>query len=231
MKQVWHDLLFAHWPFDPDVVRSLVPEPLPLDTFEGRAWVGVVPFHITGVRPRFLPPLPVVSAFPELNVRTYVTRDGRPGVFFFSLDAGSRLAVEAARRFYYLPYVRARMAATRRGDAVSYESVRTDRRLPPAELRVRYRPVGPVRLAAPGSLDHWLTARYCLYTLDGTGAPRRCEIDHPPWPLQPAAAEFDAITMLRPLGLSVPEVAPLLHFSRRLPVHVWWLGRVPPGPG
>jgi uncharacterized protein YqjF (DUF2071 family) len=162
MKQVWRDLLFAHWPIDPAVVRPLVPAPFPLDTFDGRAWIGVVPFRITGLRPRAAPPMPFVSSFPELNVRTYVTLDGKPGVYFFSLDAGSRLAVEAARLFYRLPYAKARITVARRGEAVDYTSVRTDRRFRPAELRARYRPMGPVVFARPGSLDHWLTARYCL---------------------------------------------------------------------
>jgi uncharacterized protein YqjF (DUF2071 family) len=224
MKQVWHDLLFAHWPFDPAAVRPLVPAPLPLDTFAGCAWIGVVPFRIAGLRPHALPPLPLVSSFPELNVRTYVTLDGKPGVFFFSLDAASRLAVEAARLLYRLPYAKARMSVARCGEEVAYRSVRTDSRFPAAELRARYRPVGPVALARPGSLDQWLTGRYCLYTIDETGATRRCEIDHPPWPLQPAAAEFEENTMVCPLGLTLTAVEPLLHFSRRLPVHVWWLG-------
>jgi uncharacterized protein YqjF (DUF2071 family) len=228
MKQVWHDLLFAHWPFDPAAVRPLVPPQFPLDTFDGRAWIGVVPFRVAGLRPRALPPLPPASSFPELNVRTYVTRDGKPGVYFFSLDAGSRLAVEAARLVYHLPYARARMSVAQRGPDVVYASVRTDPRFRPAALRARYRPVGPVALARPGTLDHWLTARYCLYTLDGSGAPRRCEIDHPPWPLQPATAEFEENAMVRPLGLALPTVPPLLHFSRRLPVHVWWLGHAGP---
>ncbi len=201
MKQVWHDLLFAHWPFDPAVVRPLVPPQFPLDTFEGRAWIGVVPFRVRGLRPRALPPVPLLSSFPELNVRTYVTRDGKPGVYFFSLDAGSRLAVEAARLAYHLPYARARMSLARRGEQVAYDSVRTDRRFPPARLHARYRPVGPVALAGPGSLDHWLTARCCLCTLDENA-------------------------MVRPLGLELPPIPPLLHFSRRLTVHVWWLERV-----
>jgi uncharacterized protein YqjF (DUF2071 family) len=225
MKQVWHDLLFAHWAFDPALVRPLVPSLLPLDTFEGRAWIGVVPFRVSGLRPRAVPPLPFVSSFPELNVRTYVSLDGKPGVYFFSLDAGSRLAVEAARVLYRLPYAKARMSVARHGESVDYASARTDRRFPPAQLRAHYRPVGPVSFARPGSVDHWLTARYCLYTLDGSGAPRRCEIDHPPWPLQPATAELAENTTLRPLGLALPDGAPLLHFSRRLDVHVWWLGR------
>ncbi len=218
MAQVWHDLLFAHWPFDVEVVRRLVPASLPLDTWDGAAWIGVVPFRMSGVRLRLTPPLPGLSAFPELNVRTYVTLDGKPGVFFFSLDAASRIAVAGARRLFHLPYHHARMTARADGDAIAYDSSRITEG---AVLRARYRPTGPASPAAAASLDDWLTARYCLYTLDGTGRVRRCEIDHPAWPLQPAEASLEANTMLAPLGLEPPRTPPLLHFSRRLAVRVW----------
>jgi uncharacterized protein len=110
MEQTWNDLLFAHWPIAPDVMRPLVPSALALDTFNGQCWAVVTPFHMSGIRGRWIPRLPSLSAFPELNVRTYVAHDGRPGVYFFSLDAGSRVAVWAARATYHLPYFHARMS-------------------------------------------------------------------------------------------------------------------------
>jgi uncharacterized protein YqjF (DUF2071 family) len=226
MAQVWHDLLFAHWPFDPAVVRALIPASLRLDTFDGTAWIGVVPFRMRGVRPRLLPPLPGLSAFPELNVRTYVSRGGKPGVWFFSLDAASRLAVAGARALFHLPYYRARMSVAADGDAIVYDSTRVHPGAAPAELRGRYAPTGDVEPAASGSLDDWLTARYCLYSVDARGGLHRCEIDHAPWPLQPAQASFARNTMLGPLGLDLPPVAPLLHFARRLDVRVWPLSQV-----
>jgi len=115
--QTWERLAFLHWPVDGDAVRRLVPAGLELDLYDGAAWLGITPFEVTGFRLRGGPPLPGVSSFPELNVRTYVTRDDKPGVWFFSLDADSRLAVEAARRLYKLPYFRAAMSVTADGRA------------------------------------------------------------------------------------------------------------------
>ncbi len=219
MAQSWHDLLFAHWPLPPDVLRPLVPPSLPLDTRDGKAWIGVVPFRMTGVRPRLFPALPWLSSFPELNLRTYVTRDDKPGVFFFSLDASNPLAVAAARRLYHLPYYRAEMSLTPEGDAIAYSSRRTHRGAPGADFRGRYGPTGPPSRAAPGSLDHWLTERYCLYAVDGERV-WRGEIQHEAWPLQTAEARFDVNTMAQPLGLEL-EGTPVLSFARRLDVVLW----------
>src|SRR5215216_3312597 len=124
MAQTWHDLVFAHWPLAPERLRELVPASLPLDTFDGQAWVGVVPFWMSGVRPRAVPGLPWISKFPELNVRTYVTLEDKPGVFFFSLDAARLPAVWAARIFFRLPYFHARMRLRRAGEWVQYASDR-----------------------------------------------------------------------------------------------------------
>jgi uncharacterized protein YqjF (DUF2071 family) len=220
MAQTWHDLLFAHWPVPPTALRPLVPDALPLDLWEGQAWLGVVPFRMTGIRFRWLPPIPGTSAFAELNVRTYVTLDGRPGVWFFSLDAACALAVAGARFAYHLPYWRAGMAVTGEGDGVRYESRRTHRGAPRADFRGSYRPTGPVRMAQPGSVEHWLTERYCLYVLDRRGAVRRGDVEHAPWPLQPAAASIEVNTMAEPLGLRL-EGPPLLLFARELQVRVW----------
>jgi uncharacterized protein YqjF (DUF2071 family) len=223
MAQTWRDLLFAHWPVPPEEVRPLVPASLPLDIRDGKAWVGVVPFRMTGIRLRGLPPVPGLSAFPELNVRTYVTGGGKPGVYFFSLDGGSRIAVEVARHFFHLPYVRARLSCLTDGDAIRYSSLRTDRRLPPAELRVAYRPMGPPAHPQAGSLERWLTERYCLYTVDAKNRVLRGDLHHEPWPLQPAAAEIAANTMAAAAGIALPAEPPLLHFARRLDAVLWAL--------
>ena len=156
----WHDLLLFHWPVRPKLIRPLIPKEIELDTFDGWCWIGVVPFRMTGVRPRYLP-MPL--AFPELNVRTYVKTPGRSGVWFFSLDAASWIAVRAARSWYGLPYYDARMSVQIEGDAVRYQSTRIHYRAAPAEFSASYRPTGAVYHAAPGTLDHWLTERYCLY--------------------------------------------------------------------
>lgn len=227
MHMTWWDLLFAHWSAPTDALAARLPAGLELDTYEGRAYVGVVPFRMSNVRPRFLPPAPGLSAFPELNVRTYVRRGGVAGVWFFSLDAASRLAVRGARVGFHLPYFDAEMRVDRAGDGgIEYESRRTHRGAPPATLRTRYRPVGPVSTPVPGSLDHFLTYRLSLFAADGAGRIFRADVAHPPWPLQPAEAEIQENRMLEQIGLPAPDVPPLLHFSRRLDVVAWWRVRV-----
>jgi uncharacterized protein len=222
MAQTWHDLLFAHWPIDPAVMRLLVPPELPLDTFEGRCWLGIAPFHMSGIHARGLPALPGLSRFPELNVRTYVTFNDQPGVFFFSLDADHRAAVWAARKFYSLPYFKATMSATTKAHRVVYASRRDQGN---AEFRGQYYPAGPVRLREAGTLDRWLTERYCLYAVKDDCV-HRAEIHHPQWPLQDTAAEIETNTMASAAGITLPDSPPLLHFSRKLEVLIWPLHRV-----
>jgi len=220
MGQTWEELLFAHWRVPLERVRAHVPPELEVETHDGTAWVGVTPFRLTGLRARGTLPLPGVSAFLELNVRTYVNLGGdRPGIWFFSLDASSRLAVEAARRTYRLPYFHARMSATKRGEWVDYECARIDEA--GRVFSGRYRPHGDVFHAEPGSLEWFLAERYCLYTVAG-GAVHRAEIHHEPWPLQPAEAEIELVSISQ-LEL---EGEPLCHFSRRQDVVIWPLERV-----
>jgi len=226
MAQTWLDLLFAHWPVPVEALRPRVPPALPIDTFGGEAWIGVVPFRMSGARPRLAPPLPWLSAFPELNVRTYVTLDDKPGVYFFSLDAGNPVAVAAARVWAHLCYFSADMAVQPDGDWVHYASRRTHAGAPPAELIASYRPTGPAAPAPTGSLADWLTSRYCLYAADRGGRIYRLEIDHAPWPLQPAEATFQVNTMAEAAGVRLPDRPPLLHFSRRLDMRAWWPRRV-----
>jgi uncharacterized protein YqjF (DUF2071 family) len=221
MGQAWHDLLFAHYRADPAALRARVPAELELETFDGSAWLGVVPFRMSGVRVRGLPGVPGASAFPELNVRTYVRVADRPGVWFFSLDATSALAVRAARAAFHLPYFRAAMRCEARGDDVAYDSSRTHRGAPPAVWRGAYGPSGAVRRAERGTLEHWLTERYCLYARSPRGVLRRAEIHHAPWPLQPAFARIEADTMAASHAIDVPAQRPHLLFARRLDVHVW----------
>ncbi len=225
MTQRWHDLLFAHWPLAPELVRALVPPRLELDLFEGSAWLGIVPFRMSGVRLRFLPPFPTTGAFPELNVRTYVRCGDRPGVYFFSLDAASRLAVEAARRWFALPYFRAEMRCEERAGEIAYRSRRVHD-AKEAELEMRYAPAGEPRTTRPGTLEHFLTARYVLFNEGRRGELLAAEIDHPPWPLQAARAAFARNTMARAAGLELPESPPLLHFSKFLDVRIWGPRRV-----
>jgi uncharacterized protein len=221
MAQTWEDLLFAHWRAPADALRALLPDDLELDLYEGDAWIAVTPFRLTGLRFRGLPPLPLISSFVELNTRTYVTVDEKPGIWFFSLDASSELAVLAARHGYKLPYYRADIRAERRGKRITYEARRTDRGGRRARFRASYGPTVAVE-PDPRSLAHFLTDRYCLYTVDSDGRLLRGEIHHPPWELHDAEAEIDENTMPPP-GVALAEETPLLHYSARQDVLIWSL--------
>jgi len=174
------------------------------------------------IHARGLPPLPGLSRFPELNVRTYVMLEGKPGVYFFSLDAANLAAVWAARTFYRLPYFHAKMSAEIKNDWIVY---RSERRNETAEFHGRYRPTKSVELSLPGTLEHWLTERYCLYTTEGPEL-FRAEVHHQPWPLQAAEAEIELNTVT--VAARIPNFScdPILHFSRKLEVIVWPLRRV-----
>jgi uncharacterized protein len=230
MGQTWHDLLFAHWPLPPAALRPLVPRAFALDTCDGHAWVGITPFVVSGLRLAVTPPLPEISRFPELNVRTYVSLEQKPGIYFFSLDAGSRLAVAGARRLYHLPYFFAEMCAAPFDHAVRYDSKRVDERGQEAEFQASYRPIGNATPARRGSLEHFLVERYCLYTTNGRGEALRAEIHHPPWPLQAAEADIELNTMA-PSGLKLPKAPALLHFAARQDVLIWRAAKVSLQPG
>ena len=223
MSQTWNDLLFAHWPINLEVLRPKVPSGLEIDLFEGHAWVGIVPFHMTNVAPRFTPALPWLSAFPELNVRTYVRSGNKPGVYFFSLDAGNPVAVHTARIVFHLPYYTADMHVHLDG-RVRYRSQR--RQYSKVVFDAEYGPTGSASAPRPGSKEEFLTERYCLYADDSSGRLHRLEIHHPPWPLQPAEAVITANTMADAAGISLPDVPPLLHFSKRQDMVGWPMHRV-----
>lgn len=222
MGQTWDDLLFAHWAVPEEELRAHVPDSLELDLHDGTAYLGITPFKVTGLRVRGTLPLPRVSTFLELNVRTYVTDGSKPGIWFFSLDASSQLAVEAAKLLYHLPYFRARISQVTRPEGVVFECVRED------ERRVwsgTYRPEGEIFHALPGSLEHFVAERYCLYTVDRRGQLARAEIHHAAWPLQAAEAEIELNTM-PPSGIELSG-EPALQFARRQDVVLWPLEPVP----
>ena len=215
MTQTWNDLLFAHWRVHPGVLRELIPAEFNLDLFAGEAWIGIVPFYMTNVA--FRRGL-WASQFAELNLRTYVRVDDRPGVYFFSLDAASWLAVRTARLWLNLPYYSATMARTCRDRRVSFRSDRADGR---ARFASSYAPAGSGFTPVLGTLDHFLTERYCLYHQTRRGAPYRLEIHHPPWQLYPAEAEISSNTMAAASGLDLYDHPPLLHYVRRQDMVAW----------
>ena len=220
MKQTWHDLLFAHWQISPEILRPLVPRELELDLLNGSAYVAVTPFWMSGIRGRLAPPLPFLYKFCELNVRTYVRYKGLPGVYFFSLDAGSLPATLGARASYKLPYFHAAMLIRSSGESFEYSSRRLQ--MPrPADFHARYQPVSAPSVREKGSIEYFLTERYCLYTVH-RGSVLRAYIHHAPWQLQDAEAEFGINTVPQASGIDLPDNKPLLHFSRTLEVLVWW---------
>jgi uncharacterized protein YqjF (DUF2071 family) len=212
----WHDLLFLHWPVRPQTIRPLISSGLELDTFDGWAWVGVVPFHMTGVRPRYFP---LAFEFPEINVRTYVKARDRSGVWFFSLDASNWMAVRVAR-LLGLPYYDAQIDCDLGDDVVDYKSVRLHNGAS-VEFEASYRPTSPVYYAVPGTLDHWLTERYCLFGAKKLDQVVYGDIHHIPWPLQHAQADVRVNTMMQPIGIELPDSKPISHFARYQEVVAW----------
>ena len=225
MHQNWGKLLFMHWRIDEKLLRPLIPAQLTIDSYDGSAWIGVIPFTMWGIRASFLPPLPGTSAFHELNVRTYVTFNGIPGVWFFSLDAANKLAVRAARKFYNLPYFNARMSLDQAGESIHYSSTRQDTRGAPAELKATWAIGERLPRSSPGSIEFFLTERYCLYS-ERDAKLYRAQIHHQPWPLQAAKLNSFSSTMIESLGLSTPSGEPLLHYAEELSVDIWPLKKV-----
>ncbi|MGD1916813.1 MAG: YqjF family protein [Phycisphaerales bacterium] len=230
MAMWWSKLLFAHWPVDAELLRPHIPPMLEVDTFDGSAWIAIVPFTMTGVRARLTPALPGPGAFHELNVRTYVIHKGEPGVWFFSLDAANRLAVETARLTFHLAYFNARMSLREQGGSIGYESARTDQRGHSARLDCSYRATGDFAIPKPGSLESFLTSRYRLFASElPPREPRRVwvgEIDHEPWQLSPAECEVRDNTMCESLSIETPIDGAHLMVAKALHVHAWWPKRV-----
>ena len=219
LRQAWNDLLFAHWPVARDRLRDLVPNFLEIDLFEKEAWLSVAPFKLSDLSPRGVPAMPVISSFNEINVRTYVVYDGIPGIYFFSLDANSALAVGGASTLFHLPYFLADIRMECDRGRFTFRSRRT--RGPGAEFDAQYSPDGSLFEPERGSLDYFLTERYCLYTRDSANNAYRVEIHHAPWQLQNAAADVTVNTMAHAAGIRLPSRTPVLHYARRQDVVTW----------
>ena len=227
MAMRWERLAFLHWRFPRDEIQRRLPDGLRVDLRDGDAWIGIVPFLMSNVRLRGLFPVPGTTRFAELNVRTYVTDGTRPGVWFFSLDAASRLAVRGARTLFHLPYFDARMCLSD-DDPIDYESERTHRGSAPARFRATYRAAGDARTFGPGSVERWLTERYCLYAADRRGRIFRGDVHHAPWALAPGEVDIVSNGLLEGVGLPPAEGPPLVHVARPLDVLAWPLRRVHP---
>jgi uncharacterized protein len=205
----WEELLFLHWRVPAARLRALLPAGVELELFDGAAWLGIVPFRMAATRLRWLPRLPAAHTFPELNVRTYVRVAGRPGVWFFSLDATSRPTITGARAWFGLPYYLARMQCDRVGPWLRYRSERRDRRGPPAHFAAEWQSAGTAAPAVPGSLEHFLCERYCLFA-ERRGRLVCGDVAHAPWQLAPIELRLVAADMTRLLGFGLmgePESA------------------------
>jgi hypothetical protein len=216
----WVDALFLHWPIDPSQLRARIPADLEVDTFAGEAWVSIVAFRIAGARLRGLSVRRAWRTFPEVNVRTYVHRGERAGVWFFSLDADSRLAVTAGRAIVHLPYVRASIASEFDDARASYRLVRHDRRAPAARFRAEARYDGATRVATPGTLDHWLVERYAFFTA-ARGRTLRGDVEHAPWPLHDAVPTIAENSLLQAAGVTPFAGMPIAHTSRGVATRAW----------
>lgn len=228
----WLHLLFMHWPVPVESLRAMqpaIPKSLEIDTYDGMAWVGLVPFTMRDVGPCRFPPLPIARHFHECNVRTYVSHNGVPGVWFYSLDAASRLAVWGARRFFHLPYHHARMSLERDGNIVRYNTTRSAH--PAATLGCAWEVGDPLPRSTPGSLEHFLTERYALYAADRHNRLFRGDIAHQPWPLRTATLQSLDDGLLAAAGLSLPQGQPPAHIvaAESLDVDAWWLKRLDNG--
>lgn len=219
--QTWDKLLFLHWPVELQSLRRLIPEGLEIDTWQGTAWVGVTPFVITSTRLPLSPAVPFLSASHELNVRTYVHRDGVPGVWFLSLDASNSLAVWGARIGFSLPYVQATMELRCDDERVDFHSVRAQRGPVPAEFHATWRLGEQLPEPALDSLEFFLIERYCLYSSDGDRL-YRARIFHRPWPLRTAQLERLSSSMVASHGLRIMDAKPIVHAqAAALKVQIW----------
>lgn len=226
MTQRWNDLLFAHWPVPASSITPLLPEGLQVDTFQGSAWLGVVPFWLDRIKVRGMPPIPGMRSFPDLNVRTYVRDEhtGTPGVYFFSLDSSNLLAVALAHTFFHLPYHWAEMSLDQRSEREFAFYSRRRLCSQPMIFKARYRGLGPTRKLADGnvgSLEYFLLERSCLFTRNRAGQAVRSNLHHVPWPLEEAEAEIERNDLAEAIGIQFPDQEPVLHYSRRLAVYIW----------
>ncbi|MGK0698489.1 YqjF family protein [Priestia flexa] len=183
MKQVWRDLLFIHWPVSAKELQKLLPEPLTIDTFEGKGFISLVPFTMTGIRFKGTPSVPCISQLHELNVRTYVNYQGERGVYFFSLDATNALAVWIARRFFHLPYLHADIMVNKYKDSINFECTRKHKGFQQEEVLLTYKPISAPYHTKEGTVDEWLTNRDRLFTVYKKKV-FRGKLFHDPWILQ-----------------------------------------------
>lgn len=226
MNQKWRDVLFSHWPVSPEALKPYIPAPLKLDTFDSFGWIGIVLFAMDGIYPRGFPFLSLVPKFAEVNVRTYVHYNGKPGVLFMSLDVGDWASLNIAKRWYHLPYSQANVSYQQKHHVFHFEGRRKEQNNIPVLLRGSFTPHSEIFFPKEGRIDHWVTERYCLYSTDKRGNLFRGEIHHPPWPLQKADVDIIENTLFTPFQLDMEGEKPLSHYSKGVDTVFWNIKKI-----
>jgi hypothetical protein len=218
MKQKWNHVLFLHWPISPVHLRPLVPGALQIDTYDGKAWLGMIIFEMGGIYPRRFPGLSLTLPFSEINVRTYVTYKGEPGIYFLSIDVNNWASLQIAKRWYHLPYHPAKVSIRKSGKSLSFEGIRKKE---PLKVKGSYTPRRDVYMSRADQLDYWFTERYRLFSTDALSNLYTAAIDHPPWPLQQADVSFEKNTLFSPFPFKLAEDTPIAHYSHGVQTNFW----------
>ncbi|WNS76922.1 DUF2071 domain-containing protein [Bacillus sp. DTU_2020_1000418_1_SI_GHA_SEK_038] len=221
MRQAWRNLLFIHWPISLEKVRQFVHPSLHIDTFDGDAWLGIIIFEMEGIYPRGFPSISIIPPFAEINVRTYVHYNGKPGIYFMSLDVGDLASLTIAKRWLHLPYKHSHISIQKIGKAFYYDSIRVKQTNPQIICKGSYSPVKDIFFPIEGTLDHWLTERYCFFSSNKRDNLYCCEIHHDPWPLQQAEAIIKKNTLFTPFQIDISDIQPIFHFSKGVDSLIW----------
>ncbi|MGG2091983.1 DUF2071 domain-containing protein [Bacillus sp. S13(2024)] len=226
MRQTWKNVLFVHWPIPAEILQPYIPSSLKIDTFDGYAWIGVVIFVMDGIYHRRLPSVSLVSKFPEINVRTYVQYDGKPGVYFISLDVEDWASYTIARKWFRLPYYSAQISFQKEGQTFHCQSMRKEKTNTPITFNGKYVPLSEIYFAKKETLDYWLTERYCFYSTDNKSNIYCSEIHHLPWPLQKVETEIYMNTLFSPFHFDFTEIKPIYHFSKGVDSLIWNIKKI-----
>lgn len=224
MKQTWQDLLFAHYPVKLEVLQQVVPSVFQLEQYNGTAWIGVVPFRVQNHRVRFLPPMPGINRFLQLNVRTYVTINGKRGVYFLSIDMNHLIARQLAKSLFYMPTQTATINMSHNECGIYFNSKTVEKGHP--EFECQYTPIGQPFYARKETFEAWLVERYSMYSLNRRGEVVRCDILHDYWPLQYVDVEINNNSIFQNRGIQVASKDPILHYAKRMEAYLWPVARV-----
>ncbi|RKQ34758.1 YqjF family protein [Oceanobacillus halophilus] len=225
MKQKWKNISFLHWPLSESQLRPFIPKQLTIDTYHGQAWVGMVIFEMESIHLRGIPKYSITPNFSEVNVRTYVTYNGVPGIYFLSIDVDNWASVTLAKRWYHLPYHSANISIEKSHESYHYESIRHGQSQIKGEGMIH--PLPESYIADKDSLDYWLMERYRLYSINKKQSLYKADIHHKPWSLQKAETTIHRNTILSELTIGLDAFFPAVsHFSSGLDTLFWNIKRL-----